>query len=349
MNERMTETSTRPPALRPEPALGVKVAKTDAPFWVKLVSAGTGACLADVVTFPLDTTKVRLQVQGNVGGAPSKYSGIFRTIFTIFSEEGVGGLYRGLIPGLQRQLAFSTIKLGCYDDVKDMYSSLIFSEDNRPTKTPVFVRVLAGSTTGILAVAVAHPTDVVKVRMQAQFGNNLGRYANSTDAYKKIFTKEGMKGLWRGCLPNMTRNGIVNIGEVVTYDIIKDHLIHSNIMSNGTPCHLVSAFAAGFCGTVLASPVDVVKTRFMNSMPSQYKGVLHCTTVLWRELGFAGFYKGFVPALLRIGTWNVLMFLSYEQMKIIMQPDSVHRFSPQENVERAAKHILFKENHASVK
>lgn len=43
------------------------------------------------------------------------------------------------------------------------------------------------------------------------------------------------------------------------------------------------------------------------------------------------------------------MFLSYEQMKIIMQPDSVHRFSPQENVERAAKHILFNEKHASVK
>lgn len=66
MNERMMETSTRPPALRPEPALGVKVAKTDAPFWVKLVSAGTGACLADVVTFPLDTTKVRLQVGYNI-------------------------------------------------------------------------------------------------------------------------------------------------------------------------------------------------------------------------------------------------------------------------------------------
>lgn len=66
MNERMMETPTRPPALRPEPALGVKVAKTDAPFWVKLVSAGTGACLADVVTFPLDTTKVRLQVSYNI-------------------------------------------------------------------------------------------------------------------------------------------------------------------------------------------------------------------------------------------------------------------------------------------
>ena len=92
----------------------------------------------------------------------------------------------------------------------------------------------------------------------------------------------------------MTRNGIVNIGEVVTYDIIKDHLIRSNLMSNGIPCHLVSAFAAGFCATVLASPVDVVKTRFINSMPSQYNGVFHCTMVLWRELGVAGFYQGLV-------------------------------------------------------
>ena len=50
----------------------------------------------------------------------------------------------------------------------------------------------------MLSVAMAHPTDVVKVRMQAQFGNNLGRYANSSDAYKKVYTKEGMKGLWRG-------------------------------------------------------------------------------------------------------------------------------------------------------
>lgn len=57
---------------------------------------------------------------------------------------------------------------------------------------------MAGVTTGMLSVAMAHPTDVVKVRMQAQFGNNLGRYANSSDAYKKVYTKEGMKGLWRG-------------------------------------------------------------------------------------------------------------------------------------------------------
>lgn len=32
---------------------------------VKIFSAGISACLADIITFPLDTAKVRLQVESN--------------------------------------------------------------------------------------------------------------------------------------------------------------------------------------------------------------------------------------------------------------------------------------------
>ncbi|XP_048733001.1 dicarboxylate carrier SLC25A8-like isoform X2 [Ostrea edulis] len=283
-----------------------------------------------------------LTVQDKVGSTCSNYSGVVRTILTIFREEGGRGLYRGLVPGLQRQLCFSTIKLGCYDDVKIMYTNFLFKKGDKPNSTPVSIRILAGVTTGMLSVAIAHPTDVVKVRMQAQFGSNRGRYVSTSDAYKTIYTKEGMKGLWRGCLPNMTRNGIVNVAEVVTYDVIKDRLIGGGVMSEGIPCHLVSAFVAGFCATVVASPVDVVKTRYMNSMPSQYQNAIHCAMVLWRELGFGGFYKGFLPALLRIGTWNVLMFLSYEQIKLLIQGHSVIPSS--QNVPRATP-ILLKDKH----
>jgi hypothetical protein len=31
---------------------------------IQLLTAGTAACVADMITFPLDTTKVRLQVTG---------------------------------------------------------------------------------------------------------------------------------------------------------------------------------------------------------------------------------------------------------------------------------------------
>lgn len=61
-------------------------------------------------------------------------------------------------------------------------------------------RLLAGCTTGALAVAVAQPTDVVKVRFQAQAGaTGVGRrYQGTVDAYKTIAREEGIRGLWRG-------------------------------------------------------------------------------------------------------------------------------------------------------
>ena len=63
-------------------------------------------------------------------------------------------------------------------------------------------------------------------------------------------------------------------------------------MNDTLPCHFVAAFGAGFCTTVIASPVDVVKTRFMNSSQGQYKGVFDCALKMYKEGGPIAFYKG---------------------------------------------------------
>lgn len=49
-------------------------------------------------------------------------------------------------------------------------------------------------------MSVAQPTDVVKVRFQAQMNlQGVGRRYNGTmQAYKQIFQLEGLKGLWKG-------------------------------------------------------------------------------------------------------------------------------------------------------
>lgn len=63
------------------------------------------------------------------------------------------------------------------------------------------VRIAAGITTGALAVLVAQPTDVVKVRMQAgNSGQSRVRYASTLQAYKHIAVNEGTSGLWKGTL-----------------------------------------------------------------------------------------------------------------------------------------------------
>uniref|UniRef100_A0A3B3US17 Uncoupling protein 2 n=1 Tax=Poecilia latipinna TaxID=48699 RepID=A0A3B3US17_9TELE len=192
---------------------------------VKFVGAGTAACIADLLTFPLDTAKVRLQV--SIGRVPAvKYRGVFGTIVTMVRTEGPLSLYSGLVAGLQRQMSFASVRIGLYDSVKQFYTK---GSDH----VGIGSRLLAGCTTGGMAVALAQPTDVVKVRFQAQARSNeyARRYCGTIDAYKTIAKEEGIHGLWKGTGPNIARNAIVNCTELVTYDFIKDFLLTSTPLS----------------------------------------------------------------------------------------------------------------------
>lgn len=54
----------------------------------------------------------------------AKYNGLFGTLRTICKTEGPRSLYNGLVPGLQRQMAFASIRIGLYDTVKQGYVDL---------------------------------------------------------------------------------------------------------------------------------------------------------------------------------------------------------------------------------
>ncbi|KAM9792515.1 mitochondrial brown fat uncoupling protein 1 isoform 1-T1 [Neosynchiropus ocellatus] len=318
--------------------VGLKPSDVPPPLGVKMASAGAAACIADLVTFPLDTAKVRLQVcaqtrarcsppcltcrphlqiQGEKAAVEAtkniRYRGVFGTISTMIRTEGPRALYNGLVAGLQRQVCFASVRIGLYDNVRDFYTG---GRDS----PGVLVRILAGCTTGAMAVSFAQPTDVVKVRFQAQVNLDgvARRYNGTMQAYKHIFQNEGLRGLWKGTLPNITRNALVNCTELVTYDLIKEAILKHKLMSDNLPCHFVSAFGAGFVTTVIASPVDVVKTRYMNSPPGQYRSAINCAWTMLTKEGPTAFYKGFVPSFLRLGSWNVVMFVSFEQIKRAM-------------------------------
>lgn len=281
---------------------------------VQLLTAGTAACVADIITFPLDTVKVRLQVQGESGAAAVQYNGVFRTVMGVAKNEGPKALYNGIVPGLQRQMAFSAIRIGAYETVKQKYQAATGVESQWGL---LFIRIAAGATTGTLAILAAQPTDVVKIRMQAELKlpGQASRYTGVIHAYSTIYKQEGIRGLYKGTLPNIARNCIINIGETVVYDAAKDALIASNYFKDGIPCHFTAAIAAGFCATLLASPVDVIKTRFMNSPSGRYKGAFACALETKRNEGFRAFYKGFNASFSRLVAWNVCLWLTYEQLK----------------------------------
>lgn len=78
--------------------------------------------LPQICTIPLDTAKVRLQLQkkataGGPGAELPKYRGMLGTVTTIAREEGAAALWKGIVPGLQRQCIYGGLRIGLYEPV----------------------------------------------------------------------------------------------------------------------------------------------------------------------------------------------------------------------------------------
>ena len=83
----------------------------------------------------------------------------------------------------------------------------------------LLLRIAAGCTTGGMAVVCAQPTDVVKVRMQAQ-SSGPKRYSGSLNAYRTIAREEGVRGLWKGKKTTSTMSTPVKQIGLYCYSII---------------------------------------------------------------------------------------------------------------------------------
>lgn len=288
-------------------------------FVSNLAASAFSASFAEACTIPIDTAKVRLQLQASATGPP-KYKGMMGTMMTVAREEGVGALWKGITPGIHRQILFGGLRIGLYEPIKNLYVGKDHEGD-----VPLHLKIAAGLTTGGLGIAVASPTDLVKVRMQAEGKLPAGvprKYPSAMAAYGIIAKQEGVAALWTGLTPNVARNSVINAAELASYDQVKSSLMAAG-MEDGVLTHLLSGLGAGFVACCVGSPVDVVKSRVMGDSAGKYKGFVDCVAQTLKSEGPGAFYKGFIPNFGRLGSWNVVMFLTLEQVKKAMRENGV--------------------------
>ncbi|XVF19934.1 hypothetical protein REPUB_Repub11eG0154200 [Reevesia pubescens] len=234
---------------------------------------------------------------------------------TIAKEEGLSALWKGIFAGLHRQCIYGGLRIGLYEPVKTFLVGSDYVGD-----IPLYQKILAALLTGALAIAVANPTDLVKVRLQAEGKFPAGlprRYYGTLDAYYTIVRQEGLGALWTGLGPNIARNAIVNAAELASYDQVKQTILKIPGFSDNFLTHLPAGLGAGFFAVCIGSPIDVVKSRMMGD--SGYKNTLDCFIKTLKYEGFFAFYKGFLPNFSRLGSWNVVMFLILEQAKKVFR------------------------------
>lgn len=161
--------------------------------------------MAQVVASPADLVKVRMQADGRMvsKGLQPRYSGSFDAFKKIIQTEGVGGLWKGVFPNVQRAFLVNMGELACYDHAKHFVIQNQIAGDN------IFAHTLASIMSGLSATALSCPADVVKTRMMNQATGREDKimYINSYDCLVKTVRSEGLRALWKGFFPTWARLG----------------------------------------------------------------------------------------------------------------------------------------------
>lgn len=271
-----------------------------------------------------ERSQVRLQLQslGKLASTSEvrKYRGPLQTVLAIAREEGLAAPFKGWAPGIHRQVIFTGVRLGMYEKGKAMLAGS--NDPEAKAQLSLGKKIAVSLGTSGLGITLANPSDVVKVRYQAfQGASKVQReYSSVYQAYREIASTEGIwKGLYRGYSANLARNMIISATEITVYDQTKQVLL-ANGLPDQVGLHLGCGFVAGLSATCLGSPMDVVGTKMMVNSDGRYGSSIGSVIVqMLRKEGIRSFYKGFWPNFARVGSFNVVLWTSYEQISKLVE------------------------------
>ena len=214
-----------------------------------------------------------------------------------------------------REASYSTLRLGLYEPLKEWFGA------TDPAHTPLWKKVCSGAIAGAIGSAIACPTDVVKIRLMALPSGNKWEYRHTLHAFQAIVANEGIRGLWTGVNATVKRSALVSAIAVSSYDHAKHKILNAGLLHEGPVLHIMASSIAGFVTNCVSSPIDMVRTRYMNQKkdcnkkPLLYRGTIDCIAKTVHKEGLFGLYKGFIPNWTRTGTHTVVTFFVFEQLR----------------------------------
>jgi len=275
--------------------------KAPYPFWL----GGVAATIAASITHPLDLTKVRLQASGDKGMVQS----LKKTVRT----AGLRGLFDGISGTWMRQMSYSVCRFWAYDESKKLL--------NAGPSAPPWKLALAGCMAGGISGLVGNPGEIIMVRLQADMAKPVDKrlnYKHCFDGLFRMVREEGVSSLGRGVGPNVVRAVLMNASQLASYDFFKRELLKTPYFEDNMACHVAASFGAGTVATTVCSPADVLKSRIMNASGSGSRSTLEVIKNSLRNEGPMFVFKGWVPAWVRLQPTTILIFVTFEQLKNVV-------------------------------
>jgi len=258
------------------------------PFTLAMVAGGVAGTTVDVVMYPLDTLKTRLQAEGGflkAGGFKGVYNGVTATAL-------------GAAPG-------ASMFFSAYEGMKPRLQALNGGEEH-----PIH-HSLAASFGEVAACLVRVPTAVVTQNMQ------VGTYSSYPEAIQGILAKNGISSFFMGYWTTVAREIPFSFIQFPMYEGLKSAWRKAQGEDTSAVQGAACGSLSGGVASAVTTPLDVVKTRMMLGNKTKagklYVGTVNSLVTIFKEEGAAALMSGVGPRVGWISIGGFVFFGAYEK------------------------------------
>ena len=157
-------------------------------FLGNLAAGGCAGATSLLGVYPIDFVRTRLATD-----TKNRYKGMRHCFEVMVKSDGVLGLYKGFGVTLVSVFVYRAAFFGFYDTAKPLIGYNLIAK--------FFVANFVTSC----SMLIAYPLDTIRRRLMLQAGRSRMdvQYFGGWDCVVKIWTKEGISGFYKGCLPNI--------------------------------------------------------------------------------------------------------------------------------------------------
>jgi len=168
----------------------------------RLLAGSAAGAFAQTVIYPLEVMKTRLALRKT-----GEFKGIFDFAKDMFKAEGLKVFYKGYWPNLCGIIPYAGIDLAVYETLKRYWISNYEEENTIPNK---LVPLCCGTLSSCCGQVTAYPLALIRTKLQSQagLGEKLSLPKEQTHTlglFKYILRTEGVRGLYRGLIPNFCK------------------------------------------------------------------------------------------------------------------------------------------------
>lgn len=289
------------------------------PVVAAFCAGGVAGAVSRTVVSPLERLKILFQIQ-SAGRTEYKLS-VGKALGKMWKEEGWKGFMRGNGTNCIRIVPYSAVQFGSYN----FYRRTFFEKYPDAPLSPV-QRLFCGGIAGITSVFLTYPLDIVRTRLSIQSASFAalgdrpkqlpGMWPTLVGMYKQ---EGGAAALYRGIIPTVAGVAPYVGLNFMTYEFVRKYLTPEGDTNPSAVRKLLAGAVSGAVAQTCTYPFDVLRRRFqintMSGMGYQYKSIGDAVTLIMRQEGVKGLYKGLVPNLLKVAPSMAANWLSFEMTR----------------------------------